>query len=168
MQYLTHKEYKRLIDVAKQHDMRYALAITVAYAHGLRVSELLRITHRHVVDGQIEIARLKGSRRTLQPVCEGLRAELVLAAKTPGKLFPWSRQWFDLLMKRYCGEAGIHPSKAHMHVLKHSCAMRIWEATKSLGAVQGWLGHKSASSSVVYLRENDSNAAAAAMSAVLD
>lgn len=167
MQYLTHPEYLRLVAVAAEHDQRHALAITVAYAHGLRASELLLIDSADIVDGQLQIKRLKGSLRTLQPISKALSEQLRVASLTPGKVFPWSRQWFDQLLKRYAALAGIHPSKAHAHVLKHSCAMRVWEATKSLGAVQGWLGHKSAASSVIYLRENDANAAASAIENLL-
>src|SRR5271154_2100535 len=101
MQYLSHDEYLRLVNVARANNPRHALAISTGYAFGLRVSELLNVTHAHVVDGQIDIARLKGSLRTLQPICEALRGDLALAAQTPGRLFPWSRQWFHELIKRY-------------------------------------------------------------------
>jgi integrase len=167
VQYLTHAEYLRLVEVAHKHNPRHALSFAVSYAHGLRVTELLTISPSDIVDGQLAVKRLKGSKGTLQPICEAIRGELALAAMTPGLLFPWSRQWHHELIVRYANLAGIHPSKAHSHVFKHSCAMRIWEATHSLGAIQGWLGHKSAHSSVIYLQENDSNTAATAIEALL-
>ena len=75
------------------------------------------------------------------------------------KLFPFSRQRADQFIRRYAQLAGIHPSKAHMHALKHSMAMLLWDKTQSLGQIQGYLGHKAASSTMCYLVEVDNRKA---------
>jgi len=43
-------------------------------------------------------------------------ALLELAKASPETpLFPWSRQYMDVLIKRYATLAGIHPAKQHYH-----------------------------------------------------
>ena len=46
---------------------------------------------------------------------------------------------------------GIHPSKAHYHVLKHSICVLLWQETRDLNAIQDHVG-RSSSSTLVYLR----------------
>jgi site-specific recombinase XerD len=93
----------------------------------------------------------------LVPVKLGLKNDesplLSLAAACHSeRLFEWSRQYTDTIFKRYCTLAGIHPSKAHYHVLKHSICVFLWQATHDLNAIQDHVGHRSSSSTLVYLR----------------
>ena len=46
---------------------------------------------------------------------------------------------------------------------KHSIAMAIWHATHQLGQIKAYLGHKAMSSSMVYLNEDNSLQAVAAV-----
>jgi integrase/recombinase XerD len=174
MQYLTRPELRRLFEVAQQHNPHYRLAMTVTLWHGLRVSELINLRGSDVTpDGCIIVRRLKGSNTTLQPLRqdsdvlfdESPLLELARERKTL-RLFPISRGHFHRLMRAYGAEAGIHPDKCHPHSLKHSVAMILWDCTQSLGVVQNFLGHKSPSSSLVYLREVDARKGSAALASV--
>jgi site-specific recombinase XerD len=64
----------------------------------------------------------------------------------------WSRQYMDVVIKRYSALAGIHPAKRHYHVLKHSICVLLWQETHDLNAIQDHVGHRSSSSTLVYLR----------------
>ena len=55
---------------------------------------------------------------------------------------------------------------AHSHVLRHSAAMVIFDATQRIGAVSQFLAHKSPASAFVYLKENDSHLAQEAMDGI--
>ena len=78
---------------------------------------------------------------------------LELAQADPdAKLFRWSRQYMDRIVKRYAVLAGLHPSKAHYHTLKHSICVLLWQETHDLNAIQDHVGHRSSSSTLVYLR----------------
>ena len=78
---------------------------------------------------------------------------LELAKATPeAELFPWSRQYMDIVIKRYAALAGIHPAKRHYHVLKHSICVLLWQETHDLNAIQDHVGHRSSSSTLIYLR----------------
>ena len=84
---------------------------------------------------------------------------LAVAAENPNRLFNFSRQWADSFIKKYCALAGIHSDKAHMHALRHSFAMLLWDKTHSLGQIKSYLGHRAASSTMCYLVEADSRKA---------
>jgi integrase len=127
----------------------HALAILVGFLHGLRVSELIAIRGVDIVDGQLSVRRLKASRPTVHSIrvdADPLFNESViigLAAKTPGRLFNFSRQRFDEVLKAYGAKADIHPAKLDAHALKHSICVLLWNATHDLSVVQDFIGHKS-------------------------
>jgi site-specific recombinase XerD len=159
MEYMTREELVRLFKVARNHNQRHHLAMLVGLLHGLRVSETLAIRGRDICDGKLSVKRLKKSRATLHALridSDVLFDEsplLTLAAAYPSEmLFNWSRQYTDTIFKRYAALAGIHPSKAHYHVLKHSICVLLWQETHDLNAIQDHVGHRSSSSTLVYLR----------------
>lgn len=159
MEYLTRDELVRLFKVAREHNTLHHAALLVGLLHGLRVSEMLAIRGCDICDGKLSVKRLKKSRATLHSLridSDVLFDEsplLKLAQANPdARLFRWSRQYMDIVLKRYAALAGIHPSKAHYHVLKHSICVLLWQETHDLNAIQDHVGHRSASSTLVYLR----------------
>lgn len=55
-------------------------------------------------------------------------------------------------MKQYCKQAQyIHPSKWHMHVLKHTRAVNLAECGIDVDDIQFWLGHKNVANTFIYL-----------------
>jgi integrase len=164
MQYLDRSEIRRFFTVAyEKGTRRHHLALLMGFWHGLRCSEVINILGSDIQDGQLSVQRLKGSNATLQPIhrdanpafdCSPL---LAIAAATPNaRLFPFCRQRIDQIVKRYGAMAGLHSDKCHAHAAgKHAIAMVVWEETHSLGQIQSYLGHKSSSSSLQYLREVD-------------
>ena len=159
MEYLNRDELVRLFKVARQHNPLHHVAMLVGLLHGLRVSETLAIRGRDICDGRVSVKRLKKSRATLHALridSDPLFDEsplLELAKANPEtELFPWSRQYMDVLLKRYAALAGIHPAKRHYHVLKHSICVLLWQETHDLNAIQDHVGHRSSSSTLIYLR----------------
>jgi len=69
-------------------------------------------------------------------------------------VFDFTPQWINRLLKRYAVEAGIHPAKCHSYVLKHSIYMALWDSLKDLSAIQDWVGQRSSSSKLVYMRHD--------------
>jgi integrase/recombinase XerD len=174
MHYLTKDELRRLFEVAYTRNRRYHLALVTALWHGMRVSELNSLRGTDVTaDGFVIVRRLKGSNTTAQPIRrdpDPLFDEtpiLALAQERRGlRLFETTRQHFDRLIKQYGAEAGIHADKLHMHALKHSVAMLLWDVTGNLGQLQSYLGHKAASSTLAYLYEVDARKAQAALAGI--
>jgi integrase len=160
MEYMTREELVRLFKVVRKQNQLHHLAMLVGLLHGLRVSETLAIRGRDICDGKLSVKRLKKSRPTLHAIRVDRNDILFdespllgLAAAHPNeRIFCWSRQYTDTIFKRYSALAGIHPSKAHYHVLKHSICVLLWQATHDLNAIQDHVGHRSSSSTLVYLR----------------
>jgi integrase len=170
MDHLSWEQLKRLLAVAKDHSPRNWMLLLIIFWHGLRVSEALALTPRNLRDGHLRIQRLKGSLRTDQPLISHKNPLLdekaailayVAALRPDEKLFDISRQNVDLIMKQYCGDAGIRGALAHAHVLKHSLAMAMLGEGVPLPMLQKRLGHKSLASTGMYLRVSDEDASAA-------
>jgi integrase len=173
MHYLTKDELRRLFEVAYRRNRTYHLALVTALWHGMRVSELNNLRGTDVTDGCVIVRRLKGSHTTLQPIRRDIdplfdESPILELAKQRGslRLFEVSRQHFDRLIKAYGAEAGIHADKLHMHSLKHSVAMLLWDVTGNLGQLQSYLGHKAASSTLAYLYEADARKAQTALAGI--
>lgn len=174
MIYLERDELRSLMKAAYEINKRHHLALVVSLFSGLRVSELLSIRGRDVANGQLVVRRLKKSRPTLHTVrvdadpLFDASPLLKLAEDCPDALlFPWCRQRVDQFIKKYASLAGLHSAKAHHHVLKHTICMLLWKETGDLSAIQDYVGHKSSSSTLVYMRhdaEQKAQAAVAGMS----
>lgn len=149
--------------------------ILVAYLHGLRASEVVDLKPANVKDGYLSVLRLKGSEATTQPLLHSLnpllserQAMIEQALNTPyfRPLFNVTRQTFFNLIRRYGKAAGIPAHQQHPHILKHTCGDHMYEKTKSLAITQKWLGHKSGTSTLVYLNTSQAKADAAAVEAL--
>jgi len=129
----------------------------------LRASELGLLTKENVDFNRmrIRITRRKGSvsgEQMLKPeVARLIKGYLRSRSDEAPYLFiartgmPVSRRSLDYLMKRYGKQANLSPDKCHFHVLKHSIATHLLEATNNdIMFVQSWLGHKRIQNTMVY------------------
>jgi len=171
---LSKSELLSLLRTARAHSERDWLMILMTYSHGLRASEVLSLKPTSVIDGLLDVRRLKGSLRTEQPLLESdepllneRQAWFDFTLKTPPnqRVFPIGRQHFWRLMQRYCEQAGIPERKRHPHALKHTIAL---ETIHSAGIenVRQYLGHKSMSSTGEYLKLTDAEASDAVRAAL--
>ena len=173
MQFLNGSELRKLFTVAYQSDRRIHLLLVVQFWSGLRITEVLNIKGRDVCDGQLFVRRLKRSNPTTHkvhvdadPIFDASPL-LELARQNPdSRLFDFTSQWINRLLKRWATEAGIHLAKAHTHVFKHSICMALWQETKDLSAIQDYVGHKAPSSTLVYMRHDAAAKAQAAVAAM--
>ncbi len=152
-------------DVTKARGLRDRAMLSMTYAAGLRVSELL-----HLEVGALDRCRGvvsplgKGGKRRLVPVgqiaLDHLDAYLHARAGNPKLaqsplLFPGpggrplSRQAFWKLVRRYAGAVGITGS-VHPHSLRHSFATHLLAGGADLRSVQTLLGHVSIATTEVY------------------
>lgn len=171
---LTKEELTRLLKTAKQASERDWLMILVAFYHGMRASEVVRLTGNEIRDGYITINRLKGSLKTIQPLINSNdplmneRESLEQLARSSGdqKLFPITRNWFWYLVKKHCTDANIPSHKCHTHILKHTCGMLAVKSGMGIEDLRQYLGHKSLSSTGAYLKVDDDEAAKAFAKAI--
>lgn len=172
MDALTKAELRSLLAAARadrRHGERNWLMILVAYSHGLRATEVVRLQKDALVDGHLSVRRLKGSLPTTQPFVAdvdplfnervGLYAFLdSLHGKQ--KLFPVTRQHFWRIVQRAAQAAGIPERKRHPHVLKHTIAMQVIHGA-GIENTRQYLGHKSMASTGAYLKVTDAEASSA-------
>ena len=171
---LSKPELLALLKAARAHSERNFLMILMAYSHGLRASEVIALKPSSVVDGLVDVRRLKGSLHTEQPLLESdepllneRKAWFDFTLKIPAnqRVFPISRQHFWRLMQRYADAAGIPKRKRHPHALKHTIALEVIHSA-GIENVRQYLGHKSMASTGAYLKRTDAEASAAIASAL--
>jgi integrase/recombinase XerD len=157
-------------DPAKPRGLRDRAMLSLAYASGLRVSELARLTLNDLDLQRGVVAALgKGNKRRLVPVGEialghlqaylARRDELgrhrgaddpagaVVFRSPSGRAL--TRQGIWKIVRRHALAAGIRGA-AHPHQLRHSFATHLLAGGADLRAVQAMLGHVDVSTTEIY------------------
>ena len=176
--YLTREEMQTLLDapdLQQASGIRDRAILYLAYAAGLRVSELVNLRLDQLQlnpDPVISICGKGRKERTIplwKQTATALRAWVSIRTKTtvPPELFlnaqghPMTRSGFEYILSKYV-EASINkqPSLAKKrvspHVLRHTCAMHTLQATHDIRKVSLWLGHADLKSTEIYLRTDPS------------
>jgi integrase/recombinase XerD len=166
--FLDLDEVDRLLaqpDVTTARGLRDKALISVLYATGLRVSELisLKSTNLHLRDGYLTCIG-KGDKERIVPIGQEATdwVQKYLAEGRP-KLVPKSSPWlfvnarggplsrvgFWKLLKEYGLKAGI-TRNISPHVLRHSFATHLLDRGADLRAIQMMLGHADLSTTQIY------------------
>jgi integrase/recombinase XerD len=166
--FLDLEEVDRLLaqpDVSTPRGLRDKALISVLYATGLRVSELitLKLSNLHLDDGYLTCVG-KGDKERIVPVGQDAtdwvrrylqEARPQFVKKSSTWLFvnarggPLSRVGFWKLLKEYGLKAGI-TRDISPHVLRHSFATHLLDRGADLRAIQMMLGHADLSTTQIY------------------
>jgi len=184
-QSLTTGELLAVLKAAKDHSARdWALLLTI-YRHGLRASEAAALCRDDVNDGQLTVARLKGSLKTTQPIVKHPGQPLLDEVKAvrewqkerpqdgSGALFTsrkgghLTREQVYRVFRQHAEAANLPKGKRFVHVLKHSLASHLIAGNANLAMVQVALGHASLSSTQAYVHVSDQQAAEASRKALM-
>lgn len=170
---LSRDEVDRLLAAVAGRDgaagLRLIALVELAYASGLRVSELLALRVEAVRrDPAYLIVRGKGGRERLAPLNasarEAVKAWLLARdAARPEKVpdSPWlfpstgtsghlTPRRFAQLLDQAAIDAGIDPSRVSPHVLRHAFATHLLEGGADLRVVQTLLGHADIATTQIY------------------
>jgi type 1 fimbriae regulatory protein FimB len=160
IKYLTPDETKRLFSVIK--DKRDKAIFLIAYRHALRASEI-GLLQKSDIDSKrlrITVHRLKNSYTAEHPMqadeARILKSYLRSRSDDSPVLFlsrnsiPIGRKMLHVLMRKYGALAEIPSDKQHFHVLKHSIATHLLDASDDIRFVQDWLGHSNIQNTVIY------------------
>ena len=174
--YLDIAETKALLSApncSKPNGVRDVALLHVGYSAGLRISELLNLSHESLAPGLQTVSILgKGRRERVQALPPRARVALrqwieLRSATSSGPLF-LNRDGDVLTRQGFSYRLGVHLEKAaqectslkkkHVtpHVLRHTAAMHMLAATKDLVKVSLWLGHASVKSTEAYLHHDAS------------
>jgi len=170
---LSRDEIEALLAAAGKDDSagatRMLALVELAYASGLRVSELLALRVEAVRrDPAWLIVRGKGGKERLAPLNSAAREAVkawldVRDARKPKKgpdspwLFPSTGAEGHLTPRRFAQQldqaaidAGIDPARVSPHVLRHAFATHLLEGGADLRVVQTLLGHADIATTQIY------------------
>ena len=170
--YLLRQELQAVLDApdpATRDGIRDRAMLHLAVCAGLRVSELTGLKIEDIDLPSMSIRVLgKGRRERTLPLWKttvsALRAWLAIRGQVAvPELFvnargePLSRWGFAYLLKQHAAAAarqhpGLSKKRISPHVLRHTCAMVILQATQDIRKVSLWLGHATLTTTEVYTR----------------
>ncbi len=177
VRHLNTEEIQALLDAPKPTDwsgIRDRAMLHLCFAAGLRVSELtsLRLEDLSLQPHASILVHGKGRRERCLPLWKqtvtALRAWLaVRGAVTGPELFvnsqraPLTRAGFEYILEKHVDTAikdcpSLATKRISPHVLRHSCALTVLEATKDLRKVSLWLGHANMQTTEIYTRVDPS------------
>ena len=171
--YLNRDEMQALLDAPDTSTalgLRDRAMLHVAYACGLRVAELVSLRLEQFDDRVPPSIRVigKGRRERVLPLWKETAAALnawLRVRPTDGttEMFlnasgrAMTRAGFEYILDKHARVAAeklpsIAKKRVTPHVLRHSCAMHVLQATGDVRKVSLWLGHASIQSTEIYLR----------------
>lgn len=177
VRHLSSEEIQALLDAPQPIDwagIRDRAMLHLCFAAGLRVSELtgLRLDDLTLHPHASVLVRGKGRRERCLPLwkqtASALRAWLAIRGNVlASEIFvnarrqPMSRAGFEYVLEKHVHAASKRcPSLASKrispHVLRHSCALTMLQATKDLRKVSLWLGHANMQTTEIYTRADPS------------
>lgn len=175
VRHLTMNEMESILrapDPKTRFGVRDRAMFHLCFAAGLRVSELVGL---RVVDLKLHpqasiLVHGKGRKERSLPLWKEtvsvLRAWLALRGDTPTQeLFlnavgqSMTRSGFEYVLRKHVKTAGqscpsLLDRRISPHVLRHTCAITILQATKDLRKVSLWLGHSSMQTTEMYTRSD--------------
>ena len=153
MKTLTTEERTRLEDFCWSQTTlapRNATLILLALSTGARASEVLGLTWKDLdlVAGSVFIKTLKRGKNREIPLSRRL-LELLKPMKSDdaSRLFPISYQRLNQIWQDW------RPAKVPFHALRHTFALSLYHRRKDINLVKHCLGHRSLTSTTVYLDE---------------
>ncbi|WP_295452908.1 tyrosine-type recombinase/integrase [uncultured Thiodictyon sp.] len=162
--FLTEAEVERFLQAAKagRHGVRDHSMMLLTYRHGLRETELCRLTVAalDLESARLWVERLKGSLSTHHPLdgeeLRAIRRYLRIRDSRLPWLFvserggPFTRQGVYYLVRRIGERAWL--GKVHPHMLRHTCGYALANKGHDLRTIQDYLGHRDPKHTAIYTR----------------
>ena len=141
---LSREQIEKLIDTAD--NIRNKAIIALIYSSGLRAGEVVRLAPSDIYMSTMQVHVRNSKNRGDHWTILSERNVLFVSLRNPHH--PLKVGGIEIMMKRIGQEAGID---FHPHTLRHSFATHLIENNTSREFVQTMLGHRSSSSTEVYI-----------------
>src|ERR1700722_17580359 len=158
----TPDDVEALIEAARgnRHGHRDATMMLLTYRHGLRTAEVcdLRWDQVDFNGAVLHVRWVKNGTPSTHPIQgDELRALRRLHRESPSSPFvfvsergsPFTTAGFARMIERAADVARLE-LKAHPHMLRHAFGYALANKGHDTRAIQGWLGHRSITSTAVY------------------
>jgi integrase len=142
------EEFKALIEATPKDDKEARVAFLLAYAVGMRISEVKRCSPEHFRTNSIFVPESKYGVERVVPIPKGWKPEFMKII--PLKL---SIRTLERKFKSYAKKASLNPSYT-FHSLRHGFATRALEAGFPINQVQVLLGHSNIATTSIYTKAN--------------
>lgn len=177
IRHLTMAEVRAVLDapdVASRSGIRDRAMLHLCFAAGLRVSELVGLTMENTImhPSPSILVHGKGRRERSLPLwketARDVRAWLAVRGKVPTtELFvnaqggAMTRAGFEYILEKHGRVAArccppLTGRSLSPHLLRHSCAVLMLQATRDIRKVALWLGHADIRTTEIYLRMDPS------------
>lgn len=167
MKFWQPQELLNVLNKARETSARNHLVILLAYKHGLRATELCRLTLEDVRQGRLDCQRLKGSLHTNRPLesddnvlLDEKRALQAWLRERPdsGSIFLFtsrlgaglSRWSVTDIFEDAAFRAGLERGRRNPHLGKHTLGALAYRSGVDVVALQQLLGHKDVKSTLCY------------------
>lgn len=146
------EEFKLLIESTPKKDNIARIGFILAYASGMRVSEVLRCLREHFKENSIFIPESKYGVERIVPLPKGWKKEFEkeLPLKTTARTL-------ERKFKSYSLKAKL-PQHYTFHSLRHGFATRLLESGVPINQVQVLLGHSNIQTTSIYVKANPTDA----------
>jgi site-specific recombinase XerD len=177
VRHLTVEEMQAILnapDPTQREGIRDRAMLYLCFAGGLRVSELVGLRLNDLTLQPHASVRVhgKGRRERCLPLWKettsALRAWLAVRGKVlVPELFPnargepMTRSGFEYILRKHTQTAAmccpcLSTKRVSPHVLRHTCALTVLQATQDLRKVSLWLGHANLQTTEMYTRADPS------------
>lgn len=165
--YLTREEVSRIFATVK--NTKHKCILSLIYACGLRVGELIRIQLTDIDPAQrlLLVRQSKGNKDRVIPLPESLLNilnEYANAYRPQVYLFegeqprtPYTERSVQAIFKQAVNKSGIRNTQASPHWLRHSYATHIMEMGTNVRDLQTLLGHKNLKTTEIYTHISSTN-----------
>jgi site-specific recombinase XerD len=175
--HLTVEQMQSILDApdpTNRHGIRDRAMLHLCFAAGLRASELigLRVDDLRLQPHPSVLVHGKGRRERCLPLWKqttsALRAWLAVRGMVLApELFvnargePMTRSGLEYILRKHVQTAAkrcpsLSTRRVSPHVLRHTCALTVLQATKDLRKVSLWLGHANMQTTEMYTRADPS------------
>lgn len=158
MKRLTDHEAKMLYTHLQRSIDPHDVFLQVLFETGARVSESLQLAATSLQGATLTIQPLKGSTTRQVALSPNLTAKLrrlpplglwSVALGRPHSTRASRRRCLDRHLKATMTRLGLRPT--NLHALRHTALSALYAETKDLMLVKAWAGHRSISSTVIYV-----------------